>query len=218
MKMPQSPTGQSNNDNSNKNETITVVARVRPILPREADEEQVLFVDDGGSRLSVYANGSDTPSLYRFDRVFNASAAQADVFTTTALPLVNACCQGYNAAVFAYGQTGTGKTHTMLGVDLWDIALRTNQNSINSDENVGDRSALLSSSEGRGVIPRSMERVFEYCTEVRTISRLLYFISRSPLPCALNDVRPAHPHQPTNQPIYIYCCLVFAFTIANTLL
>jgi kinesin family protein 18/19 len=120
----------------------------------------------------VYANGSDTPSLYRFDRVFNAEAAQDEVFTETALPLVNACCQGYNAAVFAYGQTGTGKTHTMLGVDLWDIALRSSNGGANNREgDLGSRSASLSSSEGRGLIPRSMQRVFQYCAEVRACAK-----------------------------------------------
>ena len=34
-------------------------------------------------------------------------------------PVVEGLLRGYNASVFTYGQTGTGKTHTMLGHDLW---------------------------------------------------------------------------------------------------
>lgn len=37
------------------------------------------------------------------------------VYKITTAPLVRDVIKGYNAAVFAYGATGSGKTHTMLG-------------------------------------------------------------------------------------------------------
>ena len=57
------------------------------------------------------------------------------MFETTAQPIVDSVLQGYNGTVFAYGQTGTGKTHTMEG--QWDPP------------------------EMRGVIPRTFCRIFE---------------------------------------------------------
>ena len=35
---------------------------------------------------------------------------------------INDCFDGYNTTIFAYGQTGTGKTHTVLGLNLWEMA------------------------------------------------------------------------------------------------
>lgn len=63
--------------------------------------------------------GKVTP--YRFDAVLAGASTQTDVFRLIA-PLVHAAVAGYNCTVFAYGQTGTGKTHTMLGMDLWKLA------------------------------------------------------------------------------------------------
>lgn len=50
-----------------------------------------------------------------FDRVFAQHALQEDVFTSTTRPLIDTVLEGYNATVFAYGATGCGKTHTILG-------------------------------------------------------------------------------------------------------
>jgi hypothetical protein len=42
---------------------------------------------------------------------------QEIVYNSTALPIVESVLEGYNGTIFAYGQTGTGKTHTMEGPD-----------------------------------------------------------------------------------------------------
>lgn len=95
------------------------MARVRPQLGREGDFSDVTTVR--GSTLTVRGGATGT-SRYKFDRVFSQSAGQADVFALVK-PLLEAAFEGYNATVFAYGQTGTGKTHTMLGVDMWSMAV-----------------------------------------------------------------------------------------------
>ena len=38
-----------------------------------------------------------------------------DIYNETARPIINKVLQGYNGTIFAYGQTGTGKTYTMAG-------------------------------------------------------------------------------------------------------
>lgn len=52
---------------------------------------------------------------YSFDRTFGQESKQTDVYSTVVAPLIEEVLAGYNCTVFAYGQTGTGKTHTMVG-------------------------------------------------------------------------------------------------------
>lgn len=40
---------------------------------------------------------------------------QANLYEEAAAPIVDNVMEGYNGTIFAYGQTGTGKTHTMEG-------------------------------------------------------------------------------------------------------
>lgn len=52
---------------------------------------------------------------FTFDRAFGPDSKQADVYQVVVAPLITEVLSGYNCTVFAYGQTGTGKTHTMIG-------------------------------------------------------------------------------------------------------
>ncbi|KIZ07666.1 Osmotic avoidance abnormal protein 3 [Monoraphidium neglectum] len=82
---------------------------------------------------------------FTFDHVYDQDSSQEDVYNQSARQLVHSTLQGYNAAIIAYGQTGTGKTYTMEG------AAR-----VREDEGVaGDLEGPL-----RGIIPRSIEDIF----------------------------------------------------------
>lgn len=59
---------------------------------------------------------------FAFDRVFGTTSKQVDVYKVVAAPLVEEVLAGYNCTVFAYGQTGTGKTFTMEGERHDDLA------------------------------------------------------------------------------------------------
>ena len=48
--------------------------------------------------------------------VYDTDSLQHSVYNECAFPLVESVIKGYNGTIFAYGQTGCGKTHTMLGV------------------------------------------------------------------------------------------------------
>ena len=52
---------------------------------------------------------------FAFDNVFNESSQQETVYSKTAYSLVENVLLGYNGTIFAYGQTGCGKTHSMVG-------------------------------------------------------------------------------------------------------
>ena len=52
---------------------------------------------------------------FMFDRVFDRRSRNMDVFEHTTKAILDGVLNGYNCSVFAYGATGAGKTHTMLG-------------------------------------------------------------------------------------------------------
>ncbi|KAH6847563.1 P-loop containing nucleoside triphosphate hydrolase protein [Chaetomium sp. MPI-CAGE-AT-0009] len=53
--------------------------------------------------------------VFAFDRIFDQTASQSDVYEGTTKGLLDSILDGYNATVFAYGATGCGKTHTITG-------------------------------------------------------------------------------------------------------
>lgn len=58
----------------------------------------------------------DNIKPFAFDSVFGENSEQAVVYTKTAYNLVENIILGYNGTIFAYGQTGCGKTHSMVGL------------------------------------------------------------------------------------------------------
>lgn len=52
---------------------------------------------------------------FTFDRAFGPESKQSEIYQVVVGPLITEVLAGYNCTVFAYGQTGTGKTHTMIG-------------------------------------------------------------------------------------------------------
>ena len=55
-------------------------------------------------------------SFIQFQTELSYSSEQANIFAETAYPVCENVITGYNGTIFAYGQTGTGKTHTITGV------------------------------------------------------------------------------------------------------
>ncbi|KNE69799.1 hypothetical protein AMAG_14337 [Allomyces macrogynus ATCC 38327] len=104
---------------------IQVVLRCRPINDKEATERAhavLAFKGIRGRELAVRAAIPSDRSLtktFTFDRVYAPEASQELVFRDVVYPIVEEVVSGYNCTIFAYGQTGTGKTHTMQG----DLAL-----------------------------------------------------------------------------------------------
>ncbi|EGR29003.1 kinesin-like protein kif19, putative [Ichthyophthirius multifiliis] len=109
---------------------ILVAIRVRPLNQKEEnqgdqdiiriednliivfDPIEMEFLNENKKMLEVYHRSKE--QTYAFDKVFNKHS-QEEVYQQTCKSLIKPVAQGYNATVFAYGPTGTGKTHTMLG-------------------------------------------------------------------------------------------------------
>jgi kinesin family protein 18/19 len=63
---------------------------------------------------------------YAFDIAFPPEASQDEVYTRTVKDLMPTIVDGYNATIFAYGATGAGKTHTMMGSEREGLSMSHN--------------------------------------------------------------------------------------------
>ncbi len=61
------------------------------------------------------ATEDDSTKLFTFDAVYDWNSSQTDLYEEIFRPLVDSVLDGFNGTIFAYGQTGTGKTYTMEG-------------------------------------------------------------------------------------------------------
>ncbi|KXZ48281.1 hypothetical protein GPECTOR_29g58 [Gonium pectorale] len=91
---------------------------------------------------------ADIRHSFEFDCVLPWSCSQLDVFQLAGMAAVDNCLSGYSATIFAYGQTGAGKTHTMIGA-------------------VGGKPAE------RGLAPRSFEYLFNKISHEEDAARRL---------------------------------------------
>ena len=103
-----------------KSESVKVVMRCRPLTPKEMEEQRecIVNVDMDVGSIQVY-NPQNIKELksFTFDHSYDWRATQQLIFEQTALPILESIMEGYNGTIFAYGQTGTGKTYTMEGND-----------------------------------------------------------------------------------------------------
>ena len=105
----------------NDPECIQVVIRCRPLSDKEianGNEKVVKMVerDDKGEVRVGREGDEEPPKVFTFDKIFDQDVEQDSLFEKTARHIVGNVLEGYNGTIFAYGQTGTGKTHTMEGV------------------------------------------------------------------------------------------------------
>lgn len=90
-------------------ERIKVLARVRPFVSRELENNDENVIYCGGERhLRLQSNDSCSGSKdFHFDRVFDSSTSHDDLFDEIS-PLLESSLHGHNISCYTYGQTGTG--------------------------------------------------------------------------------------------------------------
>ena len=146
--------------NFSYDDNLKVYIRVRPPLMREKDSSlpfrSIASVSEDKRTISLieylgiefdeaskqkefidYPNHF-LPHPYTFDHIFDMDSTQEDVYQIASVPAVESLEDGYNSTIFAYGQTGTGKTYTMEGF-IYDYL-----------------------SPNKGLIPRAIEDIFKY--------------------------------------------------------
>ncbi|KAJ0413641.1 kinesin-domain-containing protein [Aspergillus carlsbadensis] len=159
---------------SNPSNTIKVVARFRPQNKVELGSGGQPIVDFENEQ-TCSINSREASGSFTFDRVFPMDSKQTDIFSFSIAPTVDDILNGYNGTVFAYGQTGAGKSFTMMGSDI--------------DDEVG-----------KGIIPRIVEQIFasiltspsniEYTVRVSYME--IYMERIRDLLVPLNDNLPVH--------------------------
>nr|7LXR_A Chain A, Kinesin-like protein Klp61F [Drosophila melanogaster]7LXR_B Chain B, Kinesin-like protein Klp61F [Drosophila melanogaster] len=127
------------------NQNIQVYVRVRPLNSRERCIRSAEVVDVVGPREVVTRHTLDSKltKKFTFDRSFGPESKQCDVYSVVVSPLIEEVLNGYNCTVFAYGQTGTGKTHTMVGNETAEL-----KSSWEDDSDIG-------------IIPRALSHLFD---------------------------------------------------------
>eukprot|EP00516_Mucochytrium_quahogii_P001112 CAMPEP_0203754268 /NCGR_PEP_ID=MMETSP0098-20131031/7882_1 /ASSEMBLY_ACC=CAM_ASM_000208 /TAXON_ID=96639 /ORGANISM=" , Strain NY0313808BC1" /LENGTH=1089 /DNA_ID=CAMNT_0050645195 /DNA_START=333 /DNA_END=3599 /DNA_ORIENTATION=+ len=98
---------------------IKVVVRSRPLNSEEKASKTPSLVhcdqDKNQVNVAMTLGSKRTSKAYNFDMVFGQYSTQAEVYNAAIRPVVEEVLGGFNCTVFAYGQTGTGKTYTMEG-------------------------------------------------------------------------------------------------------
>ncbi|CAI4054834.1 hypothetical protein SKDZ_02G0450 [Saccharomyces kudriavzevii ZP591] len=142
------------NSAATSDSNIHVYVRCRSRNKREIDEKSSVVISTLGpqGKEIILSNGShqsysSSKKTYQFDQVFGAESDQETVFNATAKNYIREMLHGYNCTIFAYGQTGTGKTYTMSG----DINILGD---VQSTDNL-----LLG--EHAGIIPRVLVDLFK---------------------------------------------------------
>ncbi|KAK4478585.1 hypothetical protein RD792_014071 [Penstemon davidsonii] len=133
-----------NRHDKDKEVNVQVLLRCRPL----SDDEQrlnvpkVITCNDNRREVTVLQSvgSKQVDRVFTFDKVFGPKAQQRSIYDQAISPIVTQVLDGFNCTVFAYGQTGTGKTYTMEG---------------------GMRNKAGELPAEAGVIPRAVRQIFD---------------------------------------------------------
>ena len=105
--------------NNSSSENIKCVVRCRPLNSKESGLGTKCITISPDSKVVIVENKDDknpnNKGQYAMDRVFDETVTQAELFQEIGEPILKNFIGGYNCTIFCYGQTGAGKTHTMMG-------------------------------------------------------------------------------------------------------
>lgn len=102
-------------------QTIQIFARVKPTKKPttgyfvDCEEQSSLEFVVPRDLADGFINNKRENFKFRFQKVFDQTANQEQIFETIAKPVAESVLAGYNGTIFAYGQTGSGKTFTITG-------------------------------------------------------------------------------------------------------
>ncbi len=131
---------------------MKVVVRIRPLSEEEKEQgkkvccsvigNRTVAITRHATRGAVLRSQQEHRSEYSFDKAFDQISTQMDLYEECAKPFINDLLGGRNVTVFAYGSTGAGKTHTMMGSERVIQGLNTK------------------CSEISGIVPQSISDIF----------------------------------------------------------
>jgi len=146
-------------------EAVKVIVRCRPLNSREKNLNCKVVVDMQEERgiCTIRKPGSredQTPKQFTFDGAYYMDSTTEQIYNDIAYPLVEGVVEGYNGTVFAYGQTGCGKSFSMQGIEEPQTQ--------------------------RGIIPRAFQHIFE---SVSVAENTKYLVHASYLEIYNEEVR-----------------------------
>ncbi|CAN9507978.1 unnamed protein product [Ophioblennius macclurei] len=152
---------------SKSSESVKVVVRCRPLNRKEETNGPSGGIIQMDLRLGQVilrnprAPVSEPQKTFTFDAVYDSSSKQRDLYDESVRPLIDSVLAGFNGTIFAYGQTGTGKTYTMQGAWM--------------------------DPEKRGVIPNAFDHIFTHIS--RSQSDKQYLVRASYLEIYREEIR-----------------------------
>ncbi len=126
-----------NKDKTTKQERVQVSVRIRPFNDQEKEIDPttpIKSVDKKNASLRIQKEYDS--KNFSYDHIYPEDSIQSEIFEETSKAVVKSVLDGYNGTIFAYGQTGTGKTYTMVGE--------------------------FKDQKNRGIIPRAFDYIFDY--------------------------------------------------------
>ncbi|XP_043919377.1 centromere-associated protein E [Protopterus annectens] len=160
---------------------VKVCVRVRPLIQREKASQQNESVQLYWKADKQTVSQTDGTKSYNFDRVFCSDETTKQVYEEVAASVVRSAVLGYNGTIFAYGQTSSGKTYTMMGFE-----------------------------ECRGIIPQAINNVFEIIKQsvnreflLRVSYMEIYNETVTDLLCDALKKKPLEIREDINRTIYV---------------
>ena len=98
------------NTEATLHDRIHVSVRLKPLAKHDPKKTPWVSVND-----TTICNKNNKKESFTFDRIIRENVTTQEVFNSDIRRLVSNALKGYNVTIIAYGQTSTGKTHTIRG-------------------------------------------------------------------------------------------------------
>ena len=128
-------------------DNVKVAIRIRPLNDKEQQESGSLCLNVIESK-TIMLESKPEPKSFTYDNVADEKISQEEVFEIVGKPITASCMRGYNGTIFAYGQTGAGKTFTIQGAGYEEFSSKVKVNY-----------------HLRGILPRCFEYLFATISE-----------------------------------------------------
>lgn len=124
---------------------VNTTIRIRPIINTSEPETGIVNIT---SNNVVVMDRNRKELTYSADNVLGDSTTQEEVFRVAAKPIISDIVRGYNGTILAYGQSGSGKTFTIMGQSVREMAKNTTL-----------------TRKGEGIIPRAIRALFKFAKD-----------------------------------------------------
>ncbi|KAL0590133.1 hypothetical protein ABG067_001773 [Albugo candida] len=159
----------SKNNNTDVTNSMLVAVRLRPINQHEERQghrkccrvignqvRKTIVIERLGQPQHHLKSQQRSEREYAFDLAFSEDATQNEIYQRTVQDIIPTILNGFDATIFAYGATGAGKTHTMMGSERDGLIL-----SSECSEEMEDLQSQDSGLSVDGIIPQALADIFQ---------------------------------------------------------